>query len=198
MGPTTQPGFTAFFRKHRQSAIYTTRTALIALSWVPVVAYFANHVAWVGVIDGSSMTPTLNPESNGLIRDIALIWKFDIKNYNGYKRGQIVVLRNPRNPETSVVKRIIAFEGETVRTRFPYPESTCIVPPRHFWVEGDNIHSIDSNTYGPVSYGLITGRVMCLVFPFDRFGKQPNTGGRDPRRAIMNFGKYPQRGIHDN
>ncbi|KAK7205844.1 catalytic subunit of the mitochondrial inner membrane peptidase complex [Myxozyma melibiosi] len=164
---------------------YAGRTIAIALTWVPVVAYVANHVVWIGVIDGSSMTPTLNPESNGLRRDIALLWKLGLKEYKSFHRGDVVVLRNPRDPETSVVKRIVALEGEEVRTRFPYPESTCRVPQHHFWVEGDNIHSVDSNTYGPVTCGLITARVTRVLFPFGRAGLVPRTGGRDPREVLV-------------
>ncbi|KAK9380493.1 peptidase S24/S26A/S26B/S26C [Kockiozyma suomiensis] len=180
--------FTSLFRRFKannSNFAYTTRTIVLALTWIPVVAYVANHQVWIGVIDGSSMTPTLNPESNGLVRDIALLWKSGSKNYNSYNRGDVVVLRNPRDPESSVVKRIVAFEGETVRTRFPYPEPVCVVPPYHFWVEGDNIHSVDSNTYGPVSCGLVTARIRYVLFPFSRFGKIAVRGGRDPQAIVI-------------
>ncbi|KAK9464141.1 peptidase S24/S26A/S26B/S26C [Lipomyces oligophaga] len=170
---------------------YTAKTSLLALTWLPVVLYTANHVVWLGVIEGSSMTPTLNPESNGFIRDVALLWKFGAKNYNSYQRGEVVVLTNPRDPTAAVVKRIIAFEGETVKTRFPYPESTCVVPKCHFWVEGDNIHSIDSNTYGPIPCGLIQARVTRIVFPFSRFAHVPLTGGRDPKLAVLDLAHKP-------
>ncbi|KAK9331901.1 peptidase S24/S26A/S26B/S26C [Lipomyces starkeyi] len=181
-------------RSTRATFRYTAKTVLIGLSWVPVIAYVANHVVWIGVIDGSSMTPTLNPETNGLAKDVTLLWKLNAKNYSSYKRGEVVVLRNPRDPEGTVVKRIIAFEGEEVRTRFPYPESTVIVPPRHFWVEGDNIHSIDSNTYGPIPIGLVTARVQTIVFPLDRWGSVPSAGGRDPRSVVvgLSYSRYPK------
>ncbi|KAK9479485.1 peptidase S24/S26A/S26B/S26C [Lipomyces japonicus] len=181
--------FAKSWRERKNQIIYASKATLIAATWVPVVAYFANHVVWIGVIDGASMTPTLNPESNGLIRDIALLWKFGSNNYNTYKRGDIVVLRNPRDPESSVVKRILAFEGETVRTRFPYPESTCTVPERHLWIEGDNIHSIDSNTYGPVPHRLVDGKVTRILFPFDRIGPVSATGGRNPKAAVVDIHK---------
>lgn len=45
---------------------------------------------------------------------------------------------------------------------------TQIVPFNHIWVEGDaedSRKSLDSNTYGPVSISLITGRVMAVVWP---------------------------------
>ncbi|KAK9369934.1 peptidase S24/S26A/S26B/S26C [Lipomyces kononenkoae] len=181
------PSMSSRFRLRNASATfkYTSKTLLIGLSWVPVVAYVANHVVWIGVIDGSSMTPTLNPESNGLAKDVALLWKLNAKSYSSYKRGDVIVLRNPRDPESTVIKRIIAFEGEEVRTRFPYPESRVIIPPRHFWVEGDNIHSIDSNTYGPIPIGLVTARVQTIVFPLNRWGSVPKVGGRDPRSAVV-------------
>lgn len=45
---------------------------------------------------------------------------------------------------------------------------TQIVPFNHVWLEGDADNpkkSLDSNTYGPVSISLITGRVMAVLWP---------------------------------
>ncbi|KAK9465288.1 peptidase S24/S26A/S26B/S26C [Lipomyces arxii] len=149
---------------------YGLRSTAIALSWVPVIAYIANHVAWIGVIDGSSMSPTLNPDSNGFVRDVVMMTKYNVSEYSNLNRGDIVVLRNPRDGESSVVKRIIGLEGDRIKTKYPYPKSRCIVPARHVWIEGDNIHSVDSNTYGPVSFRLINAKLAYIVFPFSRIG----------------------------
>lgn len=48
---------------------------------------------------------------------------------------------------------------------------TQIVPFNHVWLEGDAEdprRSLDSNTYGPVSISLITGRVSRVLGPRNR------------------------------
>ena len=40
------------------------------------------------------------------------------------------------------------------------------VPEGHCWVEGDHTgHSMDSNSFGPVSLGLVTAKASCIVWP---------------------------------
>lgn len=80
--------------------------------------------------------------------------------------------RSPFHPEVTAVKRVVALEGDVVKTKRPYPISTVKIPPCHVWVEGDGRpgSSLDSNTYGPVSTRLLTGRVTHIVYPFRKFG----------------------------
>lgn len=47
-------------------------------------------------------------------------------------------------------------------------KETQIVPFNHVWLEGDADdprRSLDSNTYGPVSISLVTGRVVGVLWP---------------------------------
>ena len=47
-----------------------------------------------------------------------------------------------------------------------------VIPAGHCWVEGDNQEvSVDSIKYGPVSYGLIFGKVNWVIYPFHRIRK---------------------------
>ena len=71
------------------------------------------------------------------------------------------------------VKRVIAVEGDQVISRAPYPYSVADVPAGHIWVEGDirNRHkTLDSNYYGPISVGLVTGKVNYILSPWRNHG----------------------------
>ena len=69
-----------------------------------------------------------------------------------------------------VTKRIIALEGDIVRTLHPWKDKTVRVPQGHAWVEGDEpIRSRDSNTFGPLPLGLVDGRIDAVLWPHWRF-----------------------------
>ncbi|VVT53445.1 uncharacterized protein SAPINGB_P003577 [Magnusiomyces paraingens] len=96
--------------------------------------------------------------------------------------GDVVLLRSPQDPEKVLIKRILATQGDRVLTRAPYPKPTTVIPPNHLWVEGDNtFHSIDSNTFGPVSTGLVIAKATYVVFPPSRFGPISKTAAREAR-----------------
>lgn len=90
------------------------------------------------------------------------------------KRELIYVTRSPAHPEVEAVKRVIGLEGDVVFTRKPFPNPRATVPPGHIWVEGDGGHNgketLDSNTYGPISMNLVTGRVTYALWPWRTFG----------------------------
>lgn len=163
---------------------YTLRQTLLFLSWVPVLYVVNEHVAYVGVVEGVSMKPTLNPESNGPKMDHVLLWKWGCKSINNLHVNDVIFLRSPVNPETIYVKRIKAKQGDLVVPRYPDTRSHVLIPVNHLWVEGDNIHSIDSNTYGPISSGLVLGKAVYLIWPWRRFGKIP-VGGRECRESRL-------------
>jgi len=77
------------------------------------------------------------------------------------------------HPDKLAIKRVIALEGDRVYTRSPYPFPIAEVPEGHVWVEGDGgggRKSLDSNTYGPISKSLITGRITHVLWPRSSFG----------------------------
>ena len=71
------------------------------------------------------------------------------------------------------MKRIVGLEGDVVQTRSPWPEPAAKVPEFHVWVQGDGSarDNLDSNTYGPVPVGLITGKVTHILYPFAKAGR---------------------------
>lgn len=90
------------------------------------------------------------------------------------------MLRSPSDPEKLLAKRVIGVQGDTIIPRDPkYPKEKALIPRNHLWVEGDNqFHSIDSNNFGPVSQGLVVGKVTNVIWPILRFGSDVLKGGR--------------------
>ena len=91
-----------------------------------------------------------------------------------------------------MIKRVIALEGDEVKTRKPYPFPTERVPAGYVWVEGENPDerkTWDSNSYGPISKNLIIGHLRAVVWPWAQSGWVSWRDWRgSPRVAV---GKYP-------
>ncbi|KAH3671038.1 hypothetical protein OGAPHI_000749 [Ogataea philodendri] len=172
------------FKQHMPLAKYSLRVCLVFLSWVPVAWVVSERVASVGKIEGMSMKPTFNPPESPHTRNHVLLWKWGVTNIHNLQVDDVVFLRSPIDPEKVYTKRIKAKQGDLVVPRYPETRSKVLVPVNHVWVEGDNIHSIDSNTYGPISTGLIIGKAKYLIWPLDRFGPIPH-GGRECREALL-------------
>ncbi|KAF9482502.1 LexA/Signal peptidase [Pholiota conissans] len=156
-------------------ALKSSRTARLwpILYWLPTGIVFASHWFELKAITGRSMQPTLNPNSS-LWRDIGL-FRRDVDIDAKYSREDIVTLRSPENHERLLIKRIVAKEGDTVRTLPPYPDAEVVIPKNHVWVEGDeHFWSDDSNRFGPISECLVESRLVMVVWPLSRFGA-PNS-----------------------
>lgn len=71
------------------------------------------------------------------------------------------------------MKRIVGLEGDIVQTDSPAWSGTVRVPQGHIWVEGDGAKgdTVDSNTYGPISKMLVTGRITHFLYPFNKIGR---------------------------
>lgn len=159
------------------------KTIFVTISWFPVVFVFTDHVYQPCRITGRSMTPTFNPSTDSTSHDIVLIQKFKIKKAGDIQRGDIVMFRSPQEPEKLLTKRVVGIQGDKVFPKNPpYPKSEAIVPRNHIWVEGDNsFHSIDSNQFGPITQGLVLGKVVSIMWPPSRIGSDLSKGGRDAR-----------------
>lgn len=113
------------------------------------------------------------------------------------KRGDVIVLQNPRNESEDFIKRIIALPGDSIKiqnnvvyindsplaeTYLPsgtltqggafLTEGEIIkIGPGQFFVMGDNrAHSSDSREWGPVTQKEIVGKTFFRYFPPTRFG----------------------------
>ncbi|CAB1436595.1 unnamed protein product [Pleuronectes platessa] len=77
--------------------------------------------------------------------------------------------------------RVRTFTTETLSYKNRYVR----VPDGHFWIEGDHHgHSLDSNSFGPVSVGLLHGRASHIIWPPQRWQEikaslPPNRGPLD-------------------
>ncbi|XP_051474002.1 mitochondrial inner membrane protease subunit 2 isoform X1 [Apus apus] len=160
---------------------------------VPVTVTFLDRVACVARVEGASMQPSLNPGGRQA-SDVVLLNHWSIRNYD-VQRGDIVSLVSPRNPEQKIIKRVIALEGDIIKT-IGYKKKYVKVPRGHIWVEGDHHgHSFDSNAFGPlcsadcvelfiqkisskqmsttfkVSLGLLHARATHILWPPQRWQK---------------------------
>lgn len=129
---------------------------------VPVGVTFLDIVGYVARVEGISMQPVLNPESTDT--DYVFLSRWAIRNYD-VKRGDIISLTSPKDPSQKFIKRVVALPGDVVNT-IGYKTQYVKVPEGHCWVEGDHTgHTLDSNSFGPVSLGLITAKAVCIVWP---------------------------------
>ncbi|KZO98193.1 LexA/Signal peptidase [Calocera viscosa TUFC12733] len=144
------------------------RPVLETLAWVPFGILFTQWGYSLITIRGTSMQPTFNP--HGGQRDTVLLNRWVGKWAPlSFRRGDVVTLRDPTNPGLRITKRILALEGDVVRTLPPYPDTYVVIPPFHAWVEGDEpFRSSDSNHFGPVSLALVDARVEWILWPLTR------------------------------
>ncbi|KAJ3067709.1 hypothetical protein HDU99_003407, partial [Rhizoclosmatium hyalinum] len=100
--------------------------------------------------------------------------------------NDVVTFTAPHDPDMTLIKRIIALEGDIVHTRpppalkyeykdknikFDPPPRVVKVPKGHVWVESDESYrGIDSNLFGPIPVGLLQARCKYIVWPPERMG----------------------------
>lgn len=103
------------------------------------------------------------------------------------KPGDVVMITSPNSPNMTFVKRVCAIGGQYVHPRILNIEGTppilkdlnlkrnidnetlIEIPRNHIWVESDDpYHGLDSNYFGPISIGLIQGKVISVIWPLNR------------------------------
>ncbi|CAH2093474.1 unnamed protein product [Euphydryas editha] len=133
---------------------------------VPIGVTFLDSVGYVARVEGISMQPVLNPESKNT--DYVFLSRWAVSDYQ-INRGDIISLVSPKDPNQKIIKRVVALEGDVVST-LGYKSKYVRVPEGHCWVEGDHTgHTLDSNSFGPVSLGLISAKALCIVWPPERW-----------------------------
>lgn len=147
-------------------------------------------VAQFHKVSGSSMYPTYH---NG---DYLITEKVSYR-FRTPQRGEVIVLKNPRDESQDFIKRIIALPGDTIQIsnnsvylngqllKEKYLPSGTPTRGGAFITEGDIIkagsnqyfvfgdnreHSSDSREWGPVTKEEIIGRAFFRYFPIQDIG----------------------------
>jgi signal peptidase I len=150
-------------RGHLSRGRFIAYVIILAVALILLYFIYVRHVQPFRV-PTASMLPTLQPN------DFIFTMQQD-----RYERGDIVVLKDPLNPNQRLVKRIVAVGGDTVGVHFhalilngayasePYTNELTInytvwppleVPPEEFFVLGDNRNeSEDSSSSAPDGSG---------------------------------------------
>jgi signal peptidase I len=138
-------------------------------------------VLQISIVKGHSMEPSLEDGDRLVVDRFAA----DIGDVH---RGDVVVLRYPRNPAIDFVKRVVGLPGDRIAMKsgqvyvngqIQTAEWTCIedrqdlpestLPDGTYFVLGDNRPiSCDSREFGLVTQELIKGRVRARFWPLDR------------------------------
>jgi signal peptidase I len=165
------------FAQVKEELIAWVKTLVSAAVYAVLIVTFGFQVARV---EGKSMAPTLEDQ------DRLIVNKFVYK-IGEPRRGDIVMLYYPVNPEKSFVKRVIAEEGDTVRivegrvyvNDIPLKDDYVsaefrshddwgpkLIDEGYYFVMGDNrSNSSDSRSWGMVPKKYITGKVQLRWWP---------------------------------
>lgn len=159
-----------------------------------VTLFLASEVGTVAKVEGNSMQPSFNPRCghrNEDLRNIQSMSRGELKrelltrlrqdrvvldkvsaggDRSKLRVGDVVILTSPKNPSGTLIKRIAALPGDTIRINDT--GDIELIDEGHCWVTGDNQQSsYDSNNFGQVPLGLIRGRVLFIIWPPNRIGK---------------------------
>ncbi len=179
---------------------YRTSRLRTLLSWAGViVAALAISALFKAFIGAAYAIPSGSMEGTLQIGD--RIWAERLSYALGDEpvAGDIVTFIDQRDPSRTLIKRVIATEGQTVDLQDgrvlvddqvldePYTDGKptlplkpvagpsiaypCTVPAGTVWVMGDNrTDSLDPRAFGPIPEDAITGKAFMRTWPIDRFG----------------------------
>ncbi|KAK0549530.1 Mitochondrial inner membrane protease subunit 2 [Tilletia horrida] len=121
--PSSNPDTGSSYRDRLRRLLFGPLFYIIALA--PFVIIFEHDLYSISTIEGSSMSPTLNPtfrsQTQSGFADHVVLNRWIVKWKGGIKRGDIVYFNDPTYPDEIMVKRVIALEGDIVRVRAQDP-----------------------------------------------------------------------------
>ena len=161
----------------KEEFVAWVKTLLSAAVYAVLIVTFGFQVARV---EGQSMAPTLEDQDRLIVNKL-------VYRIGEPRRGDIVMLYYPLNPDKSFVKRVIAEEGDTVRIvdgrvyvndiplKDDYVSSEYrshddwgpqVIPEGYYFVMGDHRNnSSDSRHWGMVPKRYIIGKVQLRWWP---------------------------------
>jgi signal peptidase I len=174
-GPPSRAGIR--FAQVKEEVTAWVKTLVSAAVYAVLIVTFGFQVARV---EGQSMAPTLEDQDRLIVNKLAY-------RIGEPRRGDIVMLYYPLNPEKSFVKRVIAEEGDTVRivdgrvyvNDVPLQDDYVpeefrshddwgpqVIPEGYNFVMGDHRNnSSDSRHWGMVPKKYIIGKVQVRWWP---------------------------------
>jgi signal peptidase I len=177
----------SFSSKLKSNIIELIEFIAIMAAILVVIRFF---VAEPHKVSGNSMVPNFHD------KDFIITNKLATK-VGELKRGEVVILTNPRNSDQVFIKRIIGMPGERVKllngmvfiNGLPLPEpylpnglkspgesflqegEEVVIPNGQYFVMGDNrVASSDSREFGPISKELIIGQAFLRYWPLNQLG----------------------------
>lgn len=121
----------------------------------------------VARVDGISMQPTFNPNTTV---DLVFISYLSVR-LGTIKRGDVIIAISPRNPNETIIKRVVGVEGDVLVSKKKDNSSVRrVIPKGYYWIEGDHKgHTYDSTSFGPISKGLVIAKAPAIVWPPSRW-----------------------------
>ena len=165
------------FAQVQEELVAWIKTILSAAVYAVLIVTFGFQVARV---EGQSMSPTLEDQDRLIVNKL-------VYRLGSPRRGDIVMLYYPINPDKSFVKRVIAEERDTVRIMdgrvyvndVPMADDYVpveyrshddwgpqVIPDGYYFVMGDHRNnSSDSRHWGMVPKRYIIGKVQLRWWP---------------------------------
>jgi signal peptidase I len=165
------------------------KVIVIALLIAMPIRYF---IAEPFIVSGASMDPTFSTHQFLIVDRLSY-------RFNDPKRGDVLIFRYPKNPDTYFIKRLIGFPNETVimnkgmvtikdaqgqeltlkesyidTEHTSFDNLTIKLKDDEYFVMGDNRQqSLDSRAWGPIHYEAIIGKPFIRLFPFNKIDLSP-------------------------
>ena len=152
-----------------------------------------SQIGEVVPVRGASMQPVLNPAYQGSDvadpgrvsghQDRVFVRRLN-ESHASLHHGDVVTCVDPHDRRQVLIKRVIGLPGDVVET-LRYSQRFCRIPEGHCWIEGDNqADSIDSNDFGPVPLGLLRGKALAVVRPWNRMQWLDHQLGAERDRGV--------------